>query len=234
MQAGLATAGGHLPLYRKLLRTFHDTQTGFAADFAEAASAGDAITMTRLAHSLRGAAGTLGARPLAAAAGALEQACAQRAPAAERDPLLIRAQSLLATLMVSLGRHLAREAMTQGMTQAMAQGMTQGMPASPPPPAPPAPAATWPGGGASPALDDASRERLDALLARLTALLRDSDSAATDAAQELTELLDRVPLPTARARLLRRAADSAARFDFDGALDWLHDDERATSSGRPA
>ncbi len=35
--------------------------------------------------------------------------CTQRAPAAERDPLLIRAQSLLATLMVSLGRHLARE-----------------------------------------------------------------------------------------------------------------------------
>ncbi len=50
----------------------------------------------------------------------------------------------------------------------------------------------------------------------------------------MTELLDRVPLPTARARLLRRAARSAARFGLDSALDWLHDDERATSSGRPA
>ena len=204
VQTGLATAGGHLPLYRKLLRTFHDTQTGFAADFAEAVAAGDAVTMTRLAHSLRGAAGTLGARALAAAAGALEQACAQRAAAAERDPLLTRAQSLLATLQVSLGRHLALEAMAQ---------------AAP-----------------SPTLDDASREQLDALLARLTALLRDSDSAATDAAQELTALLDRLPLPTTRARALRRAADSAARFDFDGALDWLRDDLRndSTSSGSPA
>ncbi|MFX1681201.1 response regulator [Mitsuaria sp. CC2] len=193
VQTGLATAGGHLALYRKLLRTFHDTQSGFAADFAEAVAAGDAVTMTRLAHSLRGAAGTLGARPLSAAAGALEQACAQRASAAERDPLLTRAQSLLATLQVSLGRHLALEAMVQA---------------------------------SAPTLDDASREHLDALLARLTGLLRDSDSAATDAAQELTALLDRLPLPTARARVLRRAADSAARFDFDGALDWLQDDRR--------
>ena len=192
VQTGLATAGGHLPLYRKLLRTFHDTQTGFAADFAEAVAAGDAVTMTRLAHSLRGAAGTLGARTLAAAAGALEQACAQRAPAAERDPLLARAQSLLATLQVSLGRHLALEAMAQAAS--------------------------------SPTLDDASRAALDALLARMTALLRDRDSAATDAAQDLAALLDRLPLPTARARALRRAADAAARFDFDGALDWLRDE----------
>jgi len=212
VQAGLATAGGHLALYRKLLRTFHDTQTGFAADFAEAVAAGDATTMTRLAHSLRGAAGTLGARPLAAAAGALEQACAQRAAAAERDPLLVRAQSLLATLLVSLGRHLAREAL---------------MPAiAPAPPAPPAAAS------AAPVLDEASRERLDALLARLEALLRDSDSAATDAALELSALLDRLPLPTSRARMLRRAADSAGRFDFDGALDWLRDDARHASATR--
>ncbi|WP_431047205.1 response regulator [Roseateles sp. L2-2] len=213
VQAGLATAGGHLPLYRKLLRTFHDTQTGFAADFADAAAAGDAVAMTRLAHSLRGAAGTLGARPLSAAAGALEQACAQRASAAEREPLLIRAQSLLATLMVSLGRHLAQEAL---------------MPASRPSSAMPPQAPALPSMAST--LDDASRERLDALLASLTALLRDSDSAATDAAQALTAMLDRLPLPTARARMLRRAADSAARFDFDGALDWLRDDARAMAA----
>jgi hypothetical protein len=89
----------------------------------------------------------------------------------------------------------------------------------------------------APALDDASRERLDALLARLTALLQDSDSAATDAAQELAALLDRLPVPTTRARALRRAADSASRFDFDGALDWLRDDARdarAAEAGLPA
>ncbi|WP_431258136.1 response regulator [Roseateles chitinivorans] len=236
VQLGLATAGGHLPLYRKLLRTFHDTQTGFAADFADATASGDAITMTRLAHSLRGAAATLGARPLAAAAGALEQACAQRASAAERDPLLVRTQSLLATLLVSLGRHLALEAMTQATRSAPSSASPASSatsrayapsPSSSSPPSSP------------PVLDDASSERLEALLARLSALLQDSDSAATDAAQELNALLDRLPLPTARARRLRRAADSAARFDFDGALDWLQDDAQAAtdpspSSGRPA
>ncbi|PIM50442.1 hypothetical protein CS062_24985, partial [Roseateles chitinivorans] len=169
VQAGLATAGGHLTLYRKLLRTFHDSQTDFAARFAEAAAAGDHATMTRLAHSLRGAAGTLGARPLAAAAGALEQACAQRQPAAERDPLLVRAQSLLAALLVSLGRHLAREAMLQAA----------------PPTAAPA------------VLDAAALAGLDALLAELEALLEDSDSGAADAGQALGALLDRLPLPTA-------------------------------------
>jgi len=204
VQAGLATAGGHLTLYRKLLRTFHDSQSDFAARFAEAASAGDHTTMTRLAHSLRGAAGTLGARPLAAAAGALEQACAQRQPAAERDPLLIRAQSLLAALLLSLGRHLAREAMLQA--------------------APPvAPSATAPA-----VLDAAALAGLDALLARLEALLEDSDSGAADAGQELGALLDRLPLPTARLRTLRRAADAAQRFDFDGALVLV----RADATGR--
>ncbi|PIM53536.1 hypothetical protein CS062_09430, partial [Roseateles chitinivorans] len=41
-------------------------------------------------------------------------------------------------------------------------------------------------------------------------------------------LLDRLPLPTARLRTLRRAADAAQRFDFDGALVLV----RADASGR--
>ena len=227
VQAGLAIAAGHLPLYRKLLRTFHDSQTDFAARFAEAATAGDATTMTRLAHSLRGAASTLGARPLAAAAGALEQACAQRLPAAERDPLLGRAQSLLATLLVSLGRHLAREAIAEASS--------------------PTAAASSPATASSPAaaqdrLDEDSRTRRDALLKRLAARLEDSDATAADAAQELSALLDRLPLPTARLRTLRRATDAAERFDFDGALTLLREDAGrpaeadadSTSSGSPA
>ncbi|WP_416763522.1 response regulator [Roseateles sp. So40a] len=214
-QAGLATAGGHLPLYRKLLRTFHDSQSDFAASFAEAATAADHATMTRLAHSLRGAAGTLGARPLAAAAHALEQACAQRVSAAEREPLLVRAQSLLATLLVSLGRHLAREA----MLAAASPGASS--------------TGTGPSASQAPAvLDDASRARLQDTIARLAALLEDSDSAAADAAQALSELLDRLPLPTARLRGLRRAADAAARFDFDAALALLAID--AAESASPA
>jgi len=213
VQAGLATAAGHLPLYRKLLHTFHDSQTDFAARFAAAAAAADWTTMTRLAHSLRGAAATLGARPLAAAAGALEQACGQRLPAAERDPLLTRTQSLLATLLLSLGRHLAREAMAQDAAAS----------------APARPAR----------IDAAAQARLEALLQRLERLLDDSDSTAADTAQELSAMLDGLPLPTARLRALRRAADAASRFDFDAALTLLREDAHQadtdpTSSGSTA
>ena len=197
-QAGLATAGGHPALYRKLLRTFLDTQTDFAADFADAAAIGDHVGMTRLAHSLRGAAATLGAKPLAAAAGALEQACAQRVPVGEREPLLLRAQSLLAALLVSLGRHQAREALALS----------------------PAP---------SPVVTDDLGE-LDPLLDRLTGLLEDSDSSAAEAARELDGLLDRLSLPTARLRPLRRAADAAARFDFDAALALIREDRNTGRS----
>ncbi|WP_067063993.1 response regulator [Roseateles chitosanitabidus] len=220
-QAGLATAG-HLPsLYRKLLRTFLDTQIDFAADFAEAAAAGDHVGMTRLAHSLRGAAATLGAKPLAAAAGALEQACAKRVAVDEREPLLTRAQSLLAALLVSLGRHQAREALADPPSAsawsstpaesardlAASASPSTGSPPSPPP------------GALAPLLD------------RLTALLDDSDSRAGDVARELDRLLDRVTLPTAHLRLLRRAVDATARFDFDAALVLIREARETFGSG---
>ena len=201
-QAGLATAGGHPALYRKLLRTFLETQTDFAADFAEMATTGDHVGMTRLAHSLRGAAATLGAKPLAAAAGALEQACARRVSADEREPLLTRAQSLLAALLVSLGRHQAREALSD----------------SPPPSAWNTTIPTPPPAGSGGTAISGDARALDALLDRLDRLLDDSDSGAGEVAREMDRLLDRMSLPTARLRLLRRAADATERFDFDAAL----------------
>ncbi|MDH0867013.1 hypothetical protein, partial [Mitsuaria sp. GD03876] len=71
-----------------------------------------------------------------------------------------------------------------------------------------------------------------------------SDSSAADTAQALSTMLDGLALPTARLRRLRRAADAALRFDFDGALALLREDASAhadaetdtdpTSSGSPA
>ncbi|WP_202820253.1 response regulator [Roseateles aquatilis] len=232
-QAGLATAGHHPALYRKLLRTFHDTQTDFAASFADAAAVGDLVTMTRMAHSLRGAAATLGAGPLATAAGALEQACAQRLPATEREPLLARAQSQLAALLVSLGRHQALEAQSQGRSSTPSPA-----PSAPPSrspsrdphdtvPMPRVEAASASGAeldAAASALDPVSRAALDETLDRLDLLLVDSDSAAADAAQALDLQLNDLVLPTARLRVLRRAVDAAARFDFDVALALIRED----------
>jgi len=73
--AGLAAANGNAPLYRKLLRKFRDSGRAFAAAFQAAQAGPDPTAPTRLAHTLKGTAGTIGARALQRAAVALEKAC---------------------------------------------------------------------------------------------------------------------------------------------------------------
>ncbi len=212
LQAGLATTGHNLKLYRKLLRTFHDTQLDFPAQFAEATRQRDTVTMTRLAHSLRGAAATLGGHTLAQAAGLLEQACARDAPAAEREPLLQHTRSLLATLLVALGRMQAREALAEATSAAAAAAGAHDLQASSPAALPLA------------ALTAAARRAMDDGLPTLMKALEDSDSSAAELAQRLTAELDRAALPAPRHRRLRRALDAVARFDFDSAIALLRED----------
>jgi signal transduction histidine kinase/CheY-like chemotaxis protein/HPt (histidine-containing phosphotransfer) domain-containing protein len=100
-ETGLRRAGGQPQLYRRLL-------TAFVADFGDAGAAlaaqlavGDWPAAERLAHTLRGMAGTLGADQVARLAGGLEQDCRLRAGAAARDSLARLApplQALLAAL----------------------------------------------------------------------------------------------------------------------------------------
>ena len=59
--AGLATCQGKAELYQRLLRKFHAANQGFAAQFAAALADPDATAVTRLAHSLKGTAGNIGA-----------------------------------------------------------------------------------------------------------------------------------------------------------------------------
>ncbi|MEJ8849846.1 response regulator [Variovorax rhizosphaerae] len=75
--AGLATCQGKVELYRRLLAKFRDSQAGFAEDFAQALEGEDASAPARVAHTLRGTAGNVGALALAQAAAALESACQQ-------------------------------------------------------------------------------------------------------------------------------------------------------------
>ncbi|UXH80371.1 response regulator [Roseateles amylovorans] len=206
LQAGLATTGHNPKLYRKLLRTFHDSQLDFTAQFAEATRAGDTVTMTRLAHSLRGAAATLGGHTLAQAAGQLEQACARQAPAAEREPLLQQTRSLLATLLVSLGRMLAREALADTQAETAAGASSASTAAAPPPQVAQA------------------RRQLEDALQTLMKVLEESDSNASEMASQLVLAMERAALPAPRHRLLRRAIDAAARFDFDIAIALLRED----------
>jgi CheY-like chemotaxis protein len=75
MAAGLATCIGRRDLYLRLLNKFRDKQTGFAEQFQAALSDPDGSTPERLAHTLRGTAGNIGAKAIAQAAAELEQAC---------------------------------------------------------------------------------------------------------------------------------------------------------------
>ncbi|KAA6187761.1 response regulator [Thiohalocapsa marina] len=75
VRAGLATAAAREPLYTRLLARFYQTQRAFADDFGAARCTADADAATRLAHTLKGNAGNIGARGVQRAAAALEQAC---------------------------------------------------------------------------------------------------------------------------------------------------------------
>ena len=71
---GLRLTGGSRKRYAALLRKFAERQGGTVEDIRLALSNGDAATAERAAHSLKGAAATLGAAPLAAAAAETEAA----------------------------------------------------------------------------------------------------------------------------------------------------------------
>jgi len=65
---------GNRGLYVKLLRQFVEQQAEAPARIAEGLAGGDRKTAERLAHTVKGVAGNLGARAVQAAAGALEHA----------------------------------------------------------------------------------------------------------------------------------------------------------------
>ena len=72
LRAGLQTTEGNQPLYLKLLRRFSEGQRYFEQNFREALRAGEQDTATRQAHTLKGVAGTIGAKKLQEAARQLE------------------------------------------------------------------------------------------------------------------------------------------------------------------
>jgi signal transduction histidine kinase/CheY-like chemotaxis protein len=82
LRSGLQTTEGNQPLYLKLLRRFHESQQYFEQNFREALRAGEQDTATRHAHTLKGLAGTIGAKKLQEAARQLEsQSMAKVQPA---------------------------------------------------------------------------------------------------------------------------------------------------------
>jgi two-component system, sensor histidine kinase and response regulator len=82
---GLSRVGGNRVLYTKLLRQFIDQHALTVEQVTDALAKGDAALAERLAHTLKGVAGNIGAAQVQSAAGALEKAIRARAPATNVD-----------------------------------------------------------------------------------------------------------------------------------------------------
>ncbi|MBF0138635.1 MAG: Hpt domain-containing protein [Magnetococcus sp. DMHC-1] len=80
LTAGLCKANGNRHLYRKLLRLFHQNNSDIDQKILALLQTGDHPTARRLAHTIVGVAGTLGAHALQIAAKTLEQAITRHDP----------------------------------------------------------------------------------------------------------------------------------------------------------
>jgi HPt (histidine-containing phosphotransfer) domain-containing protein len=100
---GLTRVAGNRKLYLKLLRQFIEQQGTSVGQISEALTAGDRALAERLAHTLKGVAGNIGAKPVAAAAGALEKLIREAATATEVEVALKQVSATLDPLIEQLG-----------------------------------------------------------------------------------------------------------------------------------
>ena len=104
VHAGLARMMGRTAFYGKQLRKFHETQRHFAAEFRRAAQDPDPSARMRLAHTLKGLAGNIGATGLQTKAAALEKACADKAGASAVEAALAETVQELDIVLGGLDR----------------------------------------------------------------------------------------------------------------------------------
>ena len=72
-------------------------------------ASGDLISGERIAHSLKGVSGNIGAMPIADTAGAIEQAIRTRKQTSEILPLLLRMETQFASLNATIQQYLSSE-----------------------------------------------------------------------------------------------------------------------------
>ena len=99
---GLSRVNGNRKLYRTLLRQFCTTKGDAARRIASALAENDRALAERLAHTVRGVAGNIGASVVQDAAARLEQAIAGAAPAAEIEVWRASLEESLAHLIQGL------------------------------------------------------------------------------------------------------------------------------------
>jgi HPt (histidine-containing phosphotransfer) domain-containing protein len=109
-RAGLSRVGGNQKLYLKLLRQFVEQQSAVIAQIADAHAGGDNPLAERLAHTLKGVAGNIGATQVQFAAGALEKGIREGATEEDLDAARHRVAAVLDPLVAALRARLGAPA----------------------------------------------------------------------------------------------------------------------------
>jgi len=111
---GLTRVAGNRKLYLKLLRQFVEQQGPAVGEITAALAAGDVVLAERLAHTLKGVAGNVGAKSVHSVAADLEKVIRSKAPAAEvesaKQQVAAALDPLIAGLNVGLGSPAAKSA----------------------------------------------------------------------------------------------------------------------------
>ena len=106
-EAGLRACGRNARLHQQVLTVFLRQQRDFAQRFAEARQDPDPSVATRVAHTLRGSAGSIGALAVEAAAAALEELCSSGATAEAVDTKLAELMDRLTLVLQGLSDNAA-------------------------------------------------------------------------------------------------------------------------------
>jgi two-component system sensor histidine kinase/response regulator len=122
---GLRRVGGNNKLYMKLLREFASHQADAVEQIRAALAKNDTESATRVAHTLKGVAGSLGARPVQTAAAAVEQLLRDRAAADATNPALEQLAAVVDPFLTRLRAALASTTPAAAATSAVAPARTR-------------------------------------------------------------------------------------------------------------
>ncbi len=133
---GLSRVAGNRKLYSKLLRQFAEQQGPAVSQISAALAQGDFPLAERLAHTLKGVAGNIGAKPVQTAAGVLEKLLRDRSASTEvesakagvsavLDPLITQLQSALVPLQTQAPPATPPPSATPGEIRAAAAQLTK-------------------------------------------------------------------------------------------------------------
>ncbi len=194
-RAGLGVVQGKVHLYRKLLLMFWHNHRDFEQHFFTAQADQDTETVTRLAHTLKGVAGNIGALGVQDAAHSLEMACkeGEENVAGYLEKVIAELRPVLAGLEAFAAPSQSGNSTGPAITDGEASG-DEGISGE-----------RW-------ELDLPAVERL---LRELHALIAKDDVAAGDTIGELAPLLKNTPYMDR----LEKTARAVEGYDFDEALE---------------